>query len=67
MVRQGSGYRYYPRDRTQGDRGMNRAHFNPGGGQSYDVRGGQDETYLGGWFGGGWFPGDMWWGTGDNT
>lgn len=59
--------RNYPRDRMGNAGGVNKVLFNPSGENTYDVRGQQDEVYLGGWFSGGWFPADVWWGKGDTT
>ena len=59
--------RMYPKDRVGYVEGINKVGFNPSGENTYDVRGQQDDVYIGGWFSGGWFPADIWWGEGNIT
>ena len=59
--------KFYPKDRMGDAGGVNKALFNPLGENIYDERGMQDDVYIGGWFSGGWFPADIWWGEGDTT
>ena len=56
------------RDRKEPtDEYVNRALFNPFGENNIDIRGELDDIYIGGWFSGGWFPADIWWGEGNTT